>query len=113
MKPQRDPDPDMTQRLKQCLFDLAQTRDSALMTPEFREDYAKFKYLGADLPNWLSNLKSFTYVITEKPSAYGPNPLAGVTRFCSYKLVSADETRFYTFELTADNHVAWYLSLSD
>ena len=90
--------------------------DSALITPEFREDYAKFKSLGADLPKRLSNLKSFTYVTTEKPSAYGPNPLAGVTRFCSYKLVSTDETdetRFYTFELTADNHVAWYLSLSD
>jgi hypothetical protein len=113
MKPQRDPDPEMAQRLKQCLFDLAEKRDSALITPEFREAYAKFRNLGADLPKRLSNLKSFTYVTTEKPSAYGPNPLAGVTRFCSYKLVSADVTRFYTFELTADNRVAWYLSLSD
>ncbi len=113
IKPLRDPDPDMTQRLKQCLFDLAERRDSALIMPEFRQDYAKYKWLGADLPERLSNLKSFTYVTTEKPTVYGPNPLPGVTRFCSYKLVSGDETRFYTFQLTADNHVAWYLSLSD
>jgi len=33
-----------------------------------------------------------------------------VARLSSYKLVTPTETRFYTFELTPDNKVAWYQS---
>jgi len=59
----------------------------------------------------LSNLKSFTFVTDDKPPK-NRNGRFGVpvARLSSYKMVTPTETRFYTFELTPDNKVAWYQS---
>jgi CubicO group peptidase (beta-lactamase class C family) len=113
IKPPRDPEPELTQRLKKCLFDLAQTRDSEFILPQVREEYAKSDGRIADLQKRLKQLMSFTYVSTEKALASAPDVLHGVTRACSYRMVSADDTRFYIFELTADNRVARLLSVAD
>jgi CubicO group peptidase (beta-lactamase class C family) len=112
--PKRDPDPELTQRLKQSLFDLAENRKSDLVTSEFREDYAKSRDRAEALKKRLTNLKSFTFVTCEQPSKTQADRLGvPVARVCSYRAVMPDETRFYTFELTADSKVAWYQSSAE
>ena len=106
-----DPEPELTQRLKECLFDLAEKRDSVLIQPLFRKELNKTDEPMADLQKRLKNLKSFTFVTTENPLS--SNLDNATVRSCSYKLTSGDDVRFYTFELTADNRVAWCHSVSD
>lgn len=106
-----DPEPELTRQLKECLFDLAEKRDSMLFTPRLREELNKSKDPMVDLRKRLKDLKSFTYVTTEK--ALSSNIDSAVVRSCSYRLESNDDVRFFTFELTADNRVAWCQSASD
>jgi len=41
MKPQPDKDPELSARLWQCLSDMAETKDSKMLTPAFRSDFAR------------------------------------------------------------------------
>jgi D-alanyl-D-alanine carboxypeptidase len=112
--PKRDPDPELTQRLKQSLLDLAEKKDSGLITSEFREEYAKSRNRADTLKKRLANLKSFTFVTCEQPSKTRLDRFGvPVARVCSYRAVMPDEIRFYTFELTADSKVAWYQSSTE
>jgi D-alanyl-D-alanine carboxypeptidase len=112
--PKKDPDPDLTGRLKQVLLDLAERKDSDRITSEFREDYRKSANRADALKRRLAGMKSFTFVTTDDPPKSDPDRFGvPVARVCSYKLVTADETRFYTFELTRDNRVAWYQSSAE
>jgi D-alanyl-D-alanine carboxypeptidase len=112
--PRNDPDPDLTKRLKQTLFDLAEKKDSDLITSEFREDYARSRNRAETLKKRLTSLKSFTFVTSDPPPKSRPQRLGvPVVRVCSYRAVMPDETRFYTFELTADSKVAWYQSSAE
>jgi len=114
VKPQPDPHPALSARLKQCLFDLAEKRDSQGITAEFRENYANSRNRVRELQRRLKALQSFTFVTTEDPPRSRRDRLGvPVSRLCSYKLLSGDETRFYTFELTADDQVAWYQSSAE
>jgi hypothetical protein len=109
--PKKDPDPELTARLKQSLFDLVENKASDTIIPQFREDYARSTNRITALKERLSNLKSFTFVADDKPPK-NRNDRFGVpvARLSSYKLVTPTETRFYTFELTPENKVAWYQS---
>jgi D-alanyl-D-alanine carboxypeptidase len=109
--PKKDPDPELTARLKQSLFDLVENKRSDVIIPQFLENYAKSTNRVVALKQRLSNLKSFVFVTDDKPPR-GRNDRFGVlvARLASYKLVTPTETRFYTFELTPDNKVAWYQS---
>jgi len=112
--PKSDPDPELTQRLKQSLFDLAEGKNSDSITSEFRDDYARSTNRAETLKKRLAKLKSFSFVISEPPSKRRTERLGvPVARVCSCKAVMSDESRFYTFDLTADNKVAWYQSSSD
>lgn len=109
--PKKDPDPELTARLKQALFDLVENKASEAIIAQFREDYARSTNRVTALKQRLSNLKSFTFV-THDDAPKGRNGRFGVpvARLSHYKLVTPSETRFYTFELTPDNKVAWYQS---
>jgi hypothetical protein len=109
----RDPEPELTQRLKNCLIDLAEKGDSELLLPRFREECAKSNGHVADIRKRLMNLKSFSYVTTEDVLASDRDGLSGVTRKRTCKLENGERTRFYIFELTADNRVAWCHSVAD
>jgi CubicO group peptidase (beta-lactamase class C family) len=110
IKPRRDPDPLLSERLKQCLRDLAATNDSPLITAEFRENYAKARGRAESLAGRLKEMKWFTFVTSVPAPASCERWGVPISRLAYYKLVSAKETRFYTFELTADEKVAFYQS---
>jgi CubicO group peptidase (beta-lactamase class C family) len=111
--PKKDPDPDLTERLKQALFDLADKKESDLVTREFRDDYASGNR-AESLRRRLGQLKSFTFVTNDPAPKSQPARLSvPIARVRVYKLVTPEETRFYAFELTRDNKVAWYQSSSD
>jgi D-alanyl-D-alanine carboxypeptidase len=112
--PKKDPDPELTGRLKQSLFDLAERKDSDLITSEFREDYRRSGTRAESLRKRLAGLKSFTFVTCDEPPKTRPDRFGvPIARVCAYKLVTPEETRFYTFELTRDSRVAWYQSSAE
>lgn len=103
---QKDPNPELSARLQECLRELAQTKDSALITPEFRKDFGNSRRRFAALQNTTREMKAFRFIASEKPSA--PRRLGvPVARLCFYKIETADEPHFYAIELTEDNRVAW------
>ncbi len=106
-KAQPDTAPKLSERLKQCLFDMAEKKDSEILTPEFREDFSKSRRRHAALQKDLKAMKSFTFIIEEKPApSQSEVERVPVKRLRSYKLETAEETRYYIFSLTADNRVA-------
>ena len=112
IKPQPDPDPTLTERLKQCLLALAEKQDSPLITPEFRSNYGRSRDRAETLAARLKEMKSFTFVTDEKPSNQRRLGVP-VSRFRYCKMENPKETRFYRFELTADDQVAYYQSSED
>src|SRR5687767_236657 len=65
--PKKDPDPELTTRLKQSLFDLVENKASDAIVPQFREDYARSTNRVTALKQRLENLKSFTFVTYDNP----------------------------------------------
>lgn len=113
LKVEPDRDPQMTQKMRKVLSDIANdVKDSPLMTPG----------LNAALgPRWrrrtasrLKDLKSFTFVACDDAQGSRIELLgAPVSRVCYYKLVNALETRYYWFYLTADGRVAGIRSTTE
>lgn len=113
IKPVRDPHPELSQRLKQCLHELAEKKDSELLTPQFRENFGRSVRRHGQLKKDLADLKSFKFVVSEEPSGGDQERLGvAIQKACSYKVVTGDGSRFYTFELTPEDRVAW-LQFSD
>lgn len=111
MKPQKDKHPELTQQLKQCLMELAEKKDSDMLTPEFRKNFSNSRRRFAALQQDIKDLKSFTFIISERPAQ--PERLGvRIAKLASYKMNTSDGARFYTFELTADKKLAW-LNVSD
>lgn len=107
IKAQADTEPELSARLKQCLAEMAETKDSEILTSEFRENFSRSRRRYAALQKDMKGLKSFMFILEEKPEAgQRDGERAPVKRLRSYKLVTGDETRYYTFALTADNRVA-------
>ncbi len=104
--PQKDPNPEFSQRLKQCLMELAEKKDSAILTPEFRKNFSNSRRRFAALQSDIKGLKSFTFVISEEPGQ--PERLGvPVARYSSYRIETDNGPRFYTIALTADHKVGW------
>jgi CubicO group peptidase (beta-lactamase class C family) len=107
MKPQADADLALSGRLRQCLIDMAAKKDSPMLTDGFRQNFARSQRRHAALQQDLKALKTFTFLIEEKPSA-DEREVNGVPveRLRRYRLTTGDGLRFYTFALTANNEVA-------
>ncbi|MGI8603700.1 MAG: serine hydrolase domain-containing protein [Verrucomicrobiales bacterium] len=85
--PQCDSDPALSERLKQCLIELSEKKDSELLTPEFRENFRNSRRRYGVLQEDIKNMKSFTFVVSEEPSATQNKRLGTrIARLCSYKL---------------------------
>jgi len=104
IEPTKDPNPEFSQRLKQCLIELSEKKDSEILTPEFRRNFASSRRRFAALQKDIKELKSFTFIITEEP---GQSERLGVpiARLASYRMEAANGPRFYTFALTSDQKV--------
>jgi D-alanyl-D-alanine carboxypeptidase len=103
------PDPQLLEQAKGLLFAVAAGEDSPSMTPGLRKaitpESRKF------LAQRMNALTSFTFLACENVDGrvlewFG----ARVSRLCYYKLRTPDETRYYTFSLTADGQVANFRS---
>jgi hypothetical protein len=85
-------------------MELAEKKDSEILTPEFRRNFANSRRRFAALQKDIKDLKSFTFIISEEP---GQLERLGVpiARLSSYRLETAAGPRFYTFALTSDQKV--------
>ena len=104
IEPKPDPNPTLSKRIEQCLAELAETRDSEIITPEFRENFSRSRRRHGNLVQDLKDKKSFTFVISEDP----PEGSRNISRLASYRLATTNGPRFYTFALTADDKVAGF-----
>jgi len=106
--PQTDPNPDLRRRLETCLRELAEKKDSDLLTSELRENFSKSRRRYGELREVVKGLTSMSFLMSEVPKQ--PEILrVPVKRVATYKLtLSEGEPRFYGFALTADNKVAWF-----
>ena len=103
---QRDPNPELSSRLKECLLELASKKDSPLLTPEFRDSFSNSRRRFAALQNDTRDMKSFTFVTSEMPRATRRQGVQ-IERVCYYRIGTSEEPRFYAIELTKDNQVGW------
>ena len=103
---QKDPTPELSERLKECLMELATKKDSPLLTPEFRSSFSNSRRRFAALQNDTREMKSFTFVISESPAAARRQGIP-ISRVCYYRIGTSEEPRFYRIELTKDNQVGW------
>jgi CubicO group peptidase (beta-lactamase class C family) len=110
LSPQTDPDPAFSRLLEQCIHELAEKKDSDLLTPEFRDNFSRSRRRHAALQEALKDLTSFTYVTSESPKQSEAEALnVPVARVASYKLTLAqNEPRFYRFAITADKKLTWF-----
>lgn len=102
LTPQTDPHPAVSQRIEQCLAELADKRDSEMITPQFREGFSRSRRRHGALVEDLKDKKAFTFVISEDP----PQANDRIARFSSYRLATGKGARFYTFGLTQDDKIA-------
>jgi hypothetical protein len=88
---------------------MSEKKDSEILTPEFRENWSRSRRRHAALQKDMKELKSFAFIIEEEPEA-GQREADGVVvaKLRSYRLSTADGTRYYTFSLAADNRVAQF-----
>src|SRR5581483_1820185 len=108
LKEQPDPDPQLTLKIRGSLSSIARGEESSLMTPGLR---------AAPTPNAKNLLGvrlrepgSFSYLTCEEPRGETRRYGAPVSRVCHFKMISGSETRYYTFFLTPDNHIADFSS---
>jgi len=103
LKEQPDPDPQMAQKMRSVLSDIAnEVKDSPHMTPEFQE-----QRWGALNRRYMKDVKSFTFVACDDVQERRIERFAvPVSRICYYKAVTPLETWYCWFYLTADGKVA-------
>ena len=108
-KAEPDPDPAATERLRDILGRLARGEDVPTVNPRLPG------YVGKNvLAERLRTLQSFTFVTCDDVLARSMEMLGErVSRICHYRLVNAEETRYYSFFLTGDNRVATFWSTTE
>ena len=64
-------------------------------------------------PARIAELQSFTYITTDARGANAERLGVSIRELVHYEMVTASETRYYAFWLTADGHVADFTSYPD
>jgi CubicO group peptidase (beta-lactamase class C family) len=107
--PTADPQPARTGALRSLLEAMARGEDPATLNPRFRI------YLTRDdrdvFAERLKTVREWSFVTCDERTL--PMHGAAVTHVCHYKMVNAAETRYYSFWLTADEHVAAFASSTE
>jgi CubicO group peptidase (beta-lactamase class C family) len=111
---QPDPDAARTQRLRAFLDRLGRGEDSADalpgLTAAMRPNMAEIKRV---LGKRIAELRSFTYITTDAREANAEWLGVPIRELVHYQMVTASETRYYTFWLTADGRIANFTSYAD
>ncbi|HKQ38031.1 MAG TPA: serine hydrolase domain-containing protein [Verrucomicrobiae bacterium] len=102
LDPKPDLKPELTKRLEKCLAELAETKESEMLTDEFRRDFSRSRRRHGNIVDDIKDKKSFTFVTSENTQSGNTN----ITRLASYRLATAKGARFYTFGLTPDDKIA-------
>ena len=111
-KIEADPDPALTARLREMLQHVAKDEPDPTLQPVLATYITPIGR--AIVGERLATLKSFTFVTCDDVQARSLQRLgARVSRVCHYRAVNADETRYYSFWLTADNAVADFWSSTE
>src|SRR5881296_840383 len=111
-KPAPDPDPARTTLLRGVLEGFARGEDSPAVAP-FTRGY--FTPIGREIMGErLTTLREFSFVTCDETGARAVERHgARVARVCHYRLINADETRYFSFWLTADGAVADFWSSTE
>ena len=111
-KPAPDPDPARTTLLRGVLEGFARGEDSPAVVP-FTRGY--FTPIGREIMGErLKTLREFSFVTCDETGARAVERHgARVARVCHYRLINADETRYFSFWLTADGAVADFWSSTE
>jgi D-alanyl-D-alanine carboxypeptidase len=110
--PRSDPDPARTAALRETLQAFARGDDPLAVVPSTR---AYFTPLGRTLTaERLKTLREFSFVTCDELGVHTiERHGARVARICHYRLVNADETRYFSFWLTADGAIADFWSSTE
>jgi CubicO group peptidase (beta-lactamase class C family) len=106
LKPEKDPNPEFSGKLKRVLMELAEKKDSEMLTPEFRQNFSNSKRRHATLQKDMKELKTFTFIINDEPKKMERLGVP-IARLSSYRMETSEGPHFYTFGLTADQKVGW------
>jgi len=112
----KEPDPDAarTQRLRTFLERLGRGESPADalpgLTAAIRPNMAQIKRV---LGKRIAELRSFTYITADAREAGAERLGVPIRELVHYEMITASEKRYYTFWLTADGHVADFISFSD
>jgi CubicO group peptidase (beta-lactamase class C family) len=111
-KPRRDPDATRTTALRETLQEYARGDEPLAVLPLTR---SYFTLLGRTLmAERLKTMKEFTFMTCDDVSAKSMERHgARVARVCHYRLVNAEETRYYSFWLRADDVVVDFWSSTE
>ena len=111
-KIEADPDPVLTARLREMLQHVAKDEPDPTLQPVLATYITPIGR--AIVGERLATLKSFTFVTCDDVQARSLQRLgARVGRVCHYRAINADETRYHSFWLTADNAVADFWSSTE
>ena len=106
-KPRPDTDPAFTAKVKECLQQLARTKDSEAITPEFRKNFANSKRRYGALKEQIEGMQKFTFVISEQPARRESKALdVPVAKINAYKLETPRGTTFYRVAVTESGKIA-------
>jgi D-alanyl-D-alanine carboxypeptidase len=111
-KAEPDPDPALTARLREMLQHVARNEPDPTVLPVLASYITPIGR--AIVGERLATLKSFTFVTCDDVQARSLQRLgARVSRVCHYRATNADETRYHSFWLTAENAVADFWSSTE
>ncbi|MBI3513660.1 MAG: beta-lactamase family protein [Proteobacteria bacterium] len=100
-----DPDPALSQRLRQTLDAIARNEDAPLLNPRLAPYFTPEGR--AIVAERLASVASFSFVACDPVPTHATERFGMmVGRVCHYRLVNAKETRYYTFWLSADARIA-------
>ncbi|MFQ5818328.1 MAG: serine hydrolase, partial [Anaerolineae bacterium] len=111
LQEQPDPDPEMTQRLRNFLAAVAHRKDSDIMTAGLR---AYIPSAARGNGAHFKDIKSLAFLACDDVAERGIERYgAPVSRICHYKAVTRQETPYVMFWLTAEGQVADFQPLTD
>jgi CubicO group peptidase (beta-lactamase class C family) len=109
-----DPDPACTQRLRAFLERAGRGEELVDAVPGLaavmRQNVAEVKRI---LGKRIAELRAFTYITTDVRAPGAERLGVPVSQLVHYEMVTASETRYYTFWLSADGRVADFISYGE